>query len=116
MVTYGFVRAKIPKALSFPLKRSALDAALEEAGVASLASVYFATRQGGDVVLRASYCGEAQLSAAAGRSSVTVYAVPAAQRHETEGALLREGLPRLATWLRAAEEAGNAWRGMNHHL
>jgi hypothetical protein len=116
MATYRFTRAKIPKSLSFPLKRSALDAALEGAGITSLAAVYFWTRQPGDVVLRANYCGEAQRTAAAGESTLTVYAVPAPKRHDTEGALLREALPRLVAWLRAAQAAGNAWRGANHHL
>ena len=115
MVTYALDRAKIPRTLSFPLKRPALDSALDSAGVASLAVVYFWTRQRGDVVLRADFCGEAH-HAAAGQSTVTVYAVPAAQRRETEVALLREALPRLAAWLRRAESAGNAWRGSDHHL
>src|SRR5262245_42374291 len=116
MVTYGFDRAKIPQFLGFPLKRSALDAALGSAGVASLAAVYFWMRQGGDIVLRADYCGEARRAAAAGQSTVTVYAVPAAERRETEGVLVREALPRLSSWLRSVESAGNAWRGSDHHL
>lgn len=37
-------------------------------------------------------------------------------RPGVEEALLREALPRRAAWLRAAENAGNAWRGMDHHL
>ena len=117
MVTYGFDRAKIPKTLSFPLKRSGLDAALDAAGVVSLAAVYYWMRQRGDVVLRADYLGEARRGwAQAGQSTVTVYAVPAAERRETESALLREALPRLVAWLRAADAAGNAWRGADHHL
>jgi hypothetical protein len=116
VVTYAFDRAKIPRTLSFPLKRSALDAALDSAGVTSLAVVYFWMRQRGDVVLRAGYSGEARRAAAAGQSTVTVYAVPVAERRETEAALLREALPRLAAWLRRVESAGNAWRGVEHHL
>ena len=117
MVTYAFDRAQIPKGLSYPLKRSALDAALAAGSITALAAVYFWMRQRGDLVLRANYSGETHRDAAgAGQATVRVYAGPAPERHATEVALLQEGVPRLVAWLRAANVAGNVWRASDHHL
>lgn len=114
---YGFDKAKLPRGLSFPLGRSVLDRALEQAGVTGVHCVYYWRRQSGDVVLRAEYCGEGRKGwAAAGMSSVTVYAVPSAERKATEQAVLEQGLPRLVAWLRELERAGNTRRGVDQHL
>jgi hypothetical protein len=118
MITnYHFDKAKIPKGMSFPLKRSRLDAALLESGLSALGGVSYLLRQSGDIVLRGEYCGEQRRgSAAAGQSSITVYAVPSEQRSQVESALEAELLPRLLSWLREIEQAGNVRRAADRHF
>jgi hypothetical protein len=116
-VNYPFDKTKLPKGLSYPLKRSALDAALENAGVSQIHVVYFWTRESGNVVMRAEFCGESKKGwFAAGQSSITLYAVPSIERKETETLLIKEGLPKLCEWLKHAEDAGNTWRDKTHNL
>ena len=117
LMNYSFDKSKLPKGLSYPLKRSVLDETMERVGISKIHVVYYWLRQSGDVVMRADYCGDATKGRfAAGQSSVTLYAVPSEQRKETEGLLLTSGLPSLCSWLKAAENAGSAWRGKDHHL
>ena len=109
---YAFDKAKLPKGLSFPLKRNVLDAALAEAGVAKIQCVYYWRRQRGTCVLRANFCGEGRRGwAAAGLSSITLYAVPSFERLATEVSLVSELLPRMIKWLVDLQSAGNARRG-----
>ena len=116
-LTYVFNRAKLPSGLSFPLKRSVLDTALREAGVSAVHCVYFSLQQGGRIVMRADYCGEGHRGrAAAGRASITLFAVPSAERQEAEACLLTEVLPRLVGWLRELELSGNVRRGVDQHF
>ena len=116
ILAYAFNKDKLPQGCSFPLKHSALDAALDGAGVAQVHSVYYWLRRSGHIVLRADFCGEANRAWAAGRSSITLYAVPASERRETEAILLQTALPQLCAWLKNAEQAGNVWRGVDHTL
>ena len=114
---YSFDKSKLPQGMSYPLKRSVLDAALQAAGVSRIHAVYYWLRQSGNVVMRAEYCGESNKGwFAVGQSSITLYAVPSDERRETERLLLEKGLPDLCAWLKKAEDAGNTWRGKNHHL
>ncbi|HYW73670.1 MAG TPA: hypothetical protein VE961_21790 [Pyrinomonadaceae bacterium] len=116
-MNYSFDKSRLPQGMSYPLKRSVLDETLERAGVSRIYVVYYWLRQGGDVVMRADYCGDATKGRfAAGQSSLTLYAVPSTERKQTETLLLAKGLPPLCAWLKRAEEAGNAWRGKDHHL
>lgn len=116
-MNYSFDKSKLPQGMSYPLKRSVLDAVLQDAGVSQIHVVYYWLRQSGNVVMRAECCGQSNKGAfAAGQSSITLYAVPSEERKETETLLLEKGLPELCAWLKKAEEAGNAWRGKNHHL
>ena len=113
---YGFDKDKLPKTLSYPLKRSVLDAALRDANISKISNVYYSIRQSGNVIIRVAYCGEDRQGwAGAGKSSITIYAVPSHERQETEAALLAI-LPSICKWLRNAELAGNVWRGNDHHL
>jgi hypothetical protein len=114
---YHFDKAKLPRGMSFPLKRSALDAALAAAGVSKILCVYYWRRQGGHNVLRADYCGEGHREmAAAGLASITVYAVPSEERQATERALLSEVLPAVMRWLGDLERAGNTRRGVDQYF
>ena len=117
LMNYSFDKSRLPKGMSYPLKRSVLDETLEREAISKIYVVYYWLRQSGDVVMRADYCGVATKGRfAAGQSSVTLYAVPSAERKQTETLLLEKGLPSLCAWLKRAEEAGNAWRGKDHHL
>jgi len=114
---YAFDKAKLPRGLSFPLKRGVLDAALMEAGLSKVQSVYYWQRQRGHIVLRADYLGEGHRGwAGAGRSAITVYAVPSSERQAVEQWLVSEVLPRMISWLGELERSGNVRRGVNQHL
>lgn len=115
-MVYAFDKHRLPRGFSFPLKRSILDSALTTAHITHVHCVYYWWRQAGDIVLRADYCGEANRAWAAGQTSITLYAVPACERSETDSALIAQVLPQLCTWLQTAELAGNVWRGVDQTL
>jgi hypothetical protein len=118
MVTdYSFKKAKIPKGMSFPLKRSRLDAALLESGVEGIHFVYYRMWQSGNFVLHGDFCGEQRRAwAAAGLSTITIYAVPSSERHAVETALETELLPKLMRWLLLLQKAGNTGRAADRHF
>lgn len=109
---YHFSRRKTPKGMSYPLKRSQLDAALIEAQLSRLTCVYYSLRQSGYVVLRGDFLGEGVRGhwAGAGYHSITVYAVPSKDRRAVESAIESDLLPKLIHWLRDLENGGNARR------
>jgi hypothetical protein len=113
---YHFDKAKLPRGMSFPLKRSVLDAILTEAGVSRIHCVYYWLRKGGCNILRVDYRGEGQPMFAAGLASITVYAVPSTERQTVERALVSEVLPEMTRWLRQLESAGNTRRGVDQHF
>lgn len=116
----GFSKAKLPRGMSFPLKRSVLDAALLEGGVTKLAMVYYNLGQRTSAVtpiVFAEYTSEAERGwAAAGTSSIIVYAVPSAERHVMEMAISATVLPALIRWLLQIEKAGSGPRAMRHQF
>ncbi|MEZ5326572.1 MAG: hypothetical protein R3F19_16110 [Verrucomicrobiales bacterium] len=118
MVTdYQFDKVKIPKGMSFPLNRSRLDAALMESELSGVHCVYYWLRQSGNIVLRGDFCGEQRRGwAAAGQSSITVYAVPSEQRSQVESAIDKDLLPKLIRWLQEIERADNTWRAADRHF
>jgi hypothetical protein len=116
---YDFSKDKLPEDFSYPLKRSLLDAALTAASVmdavysvrylfgrgeqpATLGAL-FSPEQGGHVSVP-------------GRSLITVWAVPSAERKTCEDILRAVGLPMLCHWLAQTLHAGNVWRGSAHDL
>jgi len=113
---YSFSKDKLPKGTSYPLKRSRLDAALEQAGVKCLAYVTYLRKQRRNEVMRADYYGEHLRVGAAGQTSLTIYSVPGEERVATESALLKEGIPAIIQWLLKAETERNTWRAVNHEL
>lgn len=120
-VEYSFTKRKIPRGLSFPLKRSALDSQLEAAGVSQVASVYYTTHQGArsewsgpaaNAILRATYCNEGLRGwMFAGMASIYVFPVPSSRRKEIEEAIHSRVMPALLKWLIELERAGNTRRG-----
>lgn len=114
---YSFNKAKLPKGSSYPLKRSALDGALEKANLKDLVFVHYLRAQRPNEVMRADYLSEDKKGAfASGKTSLTIYSVPGNQRAATEAALLKEGLTAVVDWLVKAEAAGNVWRAVDHQI
>jgi hypothetical protein len=114
---YAFSKAKLPKELSHPLKRSLLDAALRSASVyETVWFVRYLGRQNGNTVMDAHFGPEQYSYAAAGKVMLTLWAVPAKGRHVTEDLLLNHGLPSLCRWLARSRSEGNVWRGSAHSL
>ena len=110
---YSFTKAKLPRGTSYPLKRSRLDAALEQAGLKNVLRVTYLRQQRRNEVMRADYHGE---HLRGGYTSLTVYSVPGDERAATEFALLKEGIPAIIQWLLKAETERNTWRAVNHEL
>jgi hypothetical protein len=107
----------LPKGTSYPLKRSVLDRALEQAKVNDLVIVSYLRTQRQNEVMRADYHGNHRRDYfASGKTSVTIYSVPGEQRAAIESALLNEGIKAVVEWLVKAETAGNTWRAVDHQL
>jgi hypothetical protein len=110
-VSYRFDgRYPLPRGLSYPIRRSLLDANLDENAVALVGSLGFmkAALQSGEqegVVMRADYIGPSEWSvdrAVFGREGaieLRLYAVPSRHRAQVETALTRDALPQLCDWL-----------------
>lgn len=112
---YSFAKDKLPKSLSYPLKRSLLDAALRQASVYDAVwYVHYSGHQYENEVMRAHFHPEDAFAASAGKTMLTVWAVPSTDRRFIEELMVREGLPILCDWLARTKDAGNAWRGMVH--
>jgi len=97
MRDYSFVRGRLPGDQAYPLTRTALDSALESAGVTSLRHVHFGRHQRDGEVLRATFVGEStghsgepqRFIARAGTTEFTLYSVTLANRAQIERMLLR---------------------------
>jgi hypothetical protein len=114
---YHFSKDKLPKALSYPLKRYLLDAALHSASVygAVYAVLYSGDREA-NVILRAQFSPEQYGSIDPGRCLIVLFAVPCGQRKATERVLIVDGLPTLCAWLQKTQTEGNVYRGSSHEL
>ena len=68
--------------------------------------------------MRADFMGEGHgfPPSSAGKSHLTVYAVPSQEKHAIEALLVKEGLPRVCAWLQRVEQEGNGWRAKNHSI
>ena len=81
--------------------------------------MYYWLRHKSQIVMRAHFCGEGRRGwASAGLTSLTVYAVPSAQRQATEAALVSEVLPQMVRWLKGLELSGNVrpeWISISWH-
>ena len=112
---YSFSKDKLPKTLSYPLKRSLLDAALRQSSVyETVWFVRYISRQYGDTVISAHFSPEQYSYAASGKVWMDVWAVPPSERKSVEGMLLSQGLPLLCAWLANLATAGDAWRSLGH--
>jgi len=112
---YSFAKDKLPRTLSYPLKRSMLDVALRSSSVyEAVWYVHYSGHQNRNTVLRAHFHPERDSSGWSGKVMLTVWAVPSNERKITEELLVRNGLPLLCQWLAAAKQEGNSWRGFVH--
>jgi hypothetical protein len=122
---YRFLKARLPRGFTFPLKRNSLDHALAVHNIRGLwlVSLGEPLPRDPDLLIVAYYHGEAAAARGtpehldnAGTTSVHFYAVPLAERSRIEHAIVDEALPSLCAWLRRAESEGNTWRAMNHRV
>lgn len=116
---YKFDKDKLPKGLSYPLKRSELDLALEQAGIRELFTVGFHTgNRKTNIILHVSFHGEKRHyhPTVAGTSSIVLYAVPSDTRALAHDLLIAQGLPKICSWLYSASRKGNVWRCKDHEL
>lgn len=112
---YPHSKPKPPRGWSYPLNRTAIDAALEAVEASTVGRISFMPVQRSDVVLRALNTGEAsRWWFAAGEVWLYIHAVPSPERKDTERALLEHGLPLLRGWLEDLERAAPTWRATNH--
>lgn len=107
---YDFHKWKIPKSLSYPIKRSVLDNILEDSGTDRIKWMYFSIRASGNIVIRANFVGEAHKTISIGNVGLSIYAVPSEERKQTEDLLIKKGFPKLVQWLKKLETAGEGWR------
>jgi hypothetical protein len=115
---YWFSKDKCPRGLSYPLKRSNLDAALVSADVyAAVYSVRFlATRSRVFLGAQFSPLGIRVHQDVIGRSLLTLHALPSEHRHQIEDMILTQTLPVLCQWLRKTQTQGDSWRAMHHSI
>jgi len=115
---YHFQKDTLPKMLSYPVKRSLLDAALRSADVyGMLYAVSYVGRHNNSLLMDAFFTEEQHTQPlSAGRVLLRVWAVPNAKRHQTEAMLVASGLPILCQWLQKAQAEANVWRGKAHRL
>jgi hypothetical protein len=114
---YLFGKDKLPKGWSYPLKRSVLDVALRAAGITSLFSVRYSYGGGKQRCrpLRVQFDGDEPRRFGTGTVSITVYAVPSAERRSTM-TQLESSLVSVCDWIRRAETAPPTWRMTRHEL
>ncbi len=114
------LRDPISKDEAYPISRTALDAALSDAGVATLDMIYF-LRAGirdwrdsaaGDV-MELSF--EAATADRPERTEIRIHAVPAASKQFIRIALTNV-LEQAAAWVHRAESSENVWRSTDHGL
>lgn len=116
---------KYPKArgLSWPIKRSVVDAQLVGSGVVHLGSMRFQMgsiqERESKLVARAAF--ERPHSPRTGLgvawfSSLAFYAVPSQRRHDIGGQLTRGALARICDWLASASAAPATWQTGQHRL
>jgi hypothetical protein len=124
-LSYEFDAPKDPpgEGRSYPLKCSALDAALTGGRVTAVRRVKYlkgrwSIRNPSEPmpVVAAEYAGTDHWIEAQGTVVLTVYSVPRSDRHAVEGVLMADGLSRLVAWIQNAENETETWRETTHRL
>lgn len=115
---YSFSKDKLSNRLSYPLKRSLLDTALRAHGVyETVYSVRYLGHPNRGIVLWVDFSpiGRGHPKNA-GRSMLTLYAVPAEQRHAVETLIVSHALPTLCLWLGKTQTEAEGWRVLPHEI
>lgn len=107
---YDFNKSKIPKDLSYPIKRSVLNKILEDSGTNRIKWISYSDNRRGNIVVWANFIGEAHKTDSAGNIGLYIYAVSSDERKQTEEILIRQGFPKFVEWLKKVETAGEGWR------
>jgi hypothetical protein len=98
-LSYEFIgKAKLPKGLSFPIKRSVLDEFLHRLGITKITGVGFCGKSGHNLVLSADYYGPRSKSSRH-TLNLWIYAVPSGIRKPVEELVVSVALPGLAEWI-----------------
>lgn len=107
---YDFLKSKIPKGLSYPIKRSVLDKILENSGTNRIKNISFSISGRDDIILWANFVGEGHKISSAGEVGLYPCAVPSIERKQTEELLIKQGFLKFVKWLKKIETAGEGWR------
>ena len=115
---WSYSKNPLPRGYSYPVKRTDIDAAVLRASPTRLGAVYLMQWKIKSVLARADHLGDARSRrwAMEGLVTVRLFAVPSVERYRVENLLLNGGLDRLFTWVADAGDAGNSWRGGDHHF
>ena len=117
-MAYHFDKGRKPRGASWPLLRSRLDSALEEASVTDLVTVVYYWvgtdwRSAPARLLRVRYHGEQVPGFHAGQVAITVWAVPSPLRHEAERQMTTRILPSACQWIAEIPNRPSTWRSEN---
>ena len=107
---YEFHKRKLPKGLSYPLKRSVLDKILDSAETERIKRVTFSSDRRGEIILWANFIGEGHKTPTIGNVGLYIYAIPSIERKQTQDLLIQKGLPTFVEWLKKLETSGEGWR------
>jgi hypothetical protein len=134
-VEYELTKQRLPRGHGYPLPRSLLDSALEEAGIESVAWVHYSLGHGsihsdyrhpfrawapGAGGIAAHRYGlepprnRQFLAGEPGTVSLSVCSVPSPERPLARMLLVDHGLPRLIHWLQEVEGRSQTWRDCHH--
>ncbi len=95
-LNYELYREKLPKGLSFPLKRSRLDTALEEARINLIRKVFYSARCPEDgTILSSCMLFPSSFSS----NTISLYPVANSERKTSETLLIQFALPHVVRWL-----------------
>jgi hypothetical protein len=96
---YSFIgNEKLPRGLSFPIKRSALDEFLRREGITKVTGVAFCGNSGHNAILTAEYYGPRRKSSHH-TLNLWIYAVRSDLRRSVEELIVHAAFPRLTEWL-----------------
>lgn len=107
---YDFHKSKIPKELSYPIKRSVLNKILEDSGTSRIKKVSYSGSRRENLIVWANFVGEAHKTDSAGIIGICIYPVLSIERKQTEELLIKQGFPKFVEWLKKVETAGEGWR------
>jgi hypothetical protein len=108
-------KAKLPRGLSFPIKRSALDEFLRSEALASVSGVAFSGASRTGEVLSANYHGPRRRHQHH-TLNVWIHAVPSAIRASVEALIVDVAFPSLAAWFRSFNDVSLLRARTDHHI